>query len=158
MANPIDNAWSEFEAILNTVDSPQELDESQVSAEQYFKMLTETEESYESIRQDSSDINKISTNIDKDLETVGRVKTHIFFAEHDITYQDGSQIRKRLDADPLIANAWNRLTCATHTDDDLAFFAHEEYESLIEIRDNLSYNEAHELTIIAGFVWNFKGD
>lgn len=158
MGTPFENAWHELDSILSEVEDLQELDETQVSTEQYFKILAETENAYERIRQDESDINKISNNIEQDIEVVGRVKNHIFFNEHDITYQDGSTERKRLDPDPLIANAWNRLTCANHTDEDIAFFAHEEYESMIEIRDGLTYNEAHRLTIVAGYAWNYKGE
>lgn len=124
------------------------------SPDRFLKPYEEAEIEYERIRNSVDDISNISFNIDKELEIVERVKNHIFFLEHTITYQDNSTKVGRLDPDPCIVNAWDRLSNNEYISSDLVFFDHEEYESMIEKAESLTYNEAHRRTIEAGYIWN----
>ncbi|WP_341266204.1 hypothetical protein WKC53_08645 [Morganella morganii] len=119
----------------------------------YLLAFELAEAEYENIRNDPDDIQRISDTTGKDIDIISRVKTHIFYAEHDITYQDGSVVRKRLDEDPEIVNSWVRLRedCCIQSDHD--FIAHEERESYLVIFQGMGYNEAHKLTISEGLTW-----
>ncbi|HFQ8575127.1 MULTISPECIES: hypothetical protein [Klebsiella pneumoniae complex] len=161
MDNKIESALQSLYDILNseTIEassSAQKTIQKTISTSDYLKAYDLAEIEYERIRNDYSDIEKISNNLDKDSDVVERVKNHIFFNEHEIHYQDSSVRFGRLDADPAIVNAWDRIVCDNCIDTDYHFFAHEEYESLIAQNDGVTYNEAHNLTIEAGFIWDPK--
>lgn len=157
MTNPIDNAIKELMLLLDGEDTSNSIMKTiNTAPERYLKALEESEIEYERIRNDTTDINKIATTLKKSEQIVGRVKNHVFFDEHEIHYHDNSVRHGRLDPDPEIVNAWDRLASDLCIHSDYEFFAHEEHESLIEKRDGLTYNEAHKRTIEIGLVWNLK--
>ncbi|AGQ30855.1 hypothetical protein [Serratia liquefaciens] len=118
-------------------------------------------ELYEAIRQDTSDVAKIAENIQKPESVVSRVKEHIFYKKHRIVINDIDEYR-RLDADPEIVNSWSRMTEGDHVDEDEKLFRHEQLESIIVMRKDVSQTEAHRTTIACGYTWNpeeaYNGD
>lgn len=157
MINPIENAFNEIASLLGSDEGSNHISKTiNTSPECYLEAIERSEIEYERIRNDTTDINKICNTLSKTEDIVERVKNHIFFDDHEIVYQDNTKRYGRLDADPEIVNAWDRLACNLHISSDVEFFAHEEHESHIEKKDGLTYNEAHKRTIEAGFVWNLK--
>lgn len=158
MDNKIESALQSLYDILNSesIETSYSNVQKTISVSDYTKAYDLAEVEYERIRNDYSDIEKISNTLDKDSDVVERVKKHIFFNEHEIHYQDNSVRFGRLDADPAIVNAWDRIACNNCIDTDYHFFAHEEHESLIAQKDGMIYNDAHRLTIEAGFIWEPK--
>lgn len=51
---------------------------------------------------------------------------------------------RRFDADPAIANAWQRLQRGTHTKADIQLLEHELFESRFEGIFKTDYRTAHE--------------
>lgn len=110
------------------------------------------EEIYNEIRSDITDVQKISENIKKTERIVLRVKKHLFYEEHLIVSSDVLE-KRRLDADPEIVNSWCRLRDGDFVESDLRFFEHEQVESIIEKRKQLTYKQAHLETEALGYVW-----
>jgi hypothetical protein len=108
---------------------------------------------YDEIRKDLSDIPKIASNLRKPERIVVRVKEHIFIREHKIVIDDVEDIR-RLDADPDIVNVWSRYCEGDFVKSDLDLFKHEQLESIIEMREQVSQTEAHRKTVLLGYDWN----
>ncbi|ELC6398835.1 hypothetical protein N3Z97_12540 [Enterobacter hormaechei] len=159
MIDPIENALNELASLLGSNEASNRIAMTiDTSPERYLEAIERSEIEYERIRNDTTDINKIADTLSSPENVVERVKNHIFFDEHEIVYQDNSIRHGRLDPDPEIVNAWDRLACNSCISSDYEFFMHEEYESLIEKRDGLTYNEAHKRTIEIGLVWNLKED
>lgn len=159
MQNHIENALNDIFQYISDADSSVSITRTiNTDPENYEKAYELAEVEYERIRNDPSDVNKISCNLSKEEHIVLRVKNYIFFDEHTIVYQDNSTRYCRLDADPEMVNAWDRLAADTFIESDLAFFAHEEYESSIAKTNMLTYNDAHKATIEAGFIWEIKED
>jgi hypothetical protein len=67
------------------------------------------------------------------------VKDHVFSKKHKL--DDGL---RRFDADPEIANAWNRLRQGTHTEADLKLLEHELFEARFEGIFGTDYRTAHD--------------
>lgn len=157
MDNKIESALQSLYDILNNegVESSTAVQKT-ITTNDLLKDFDLADKEYERIRNDYTDIQKISDTLDKDNVVVERVKNHIFYNEHVIQYQDNTVRVGRLDPDPEIVNAWDRLACNNCIDTDHDFFAHEEYESLIALNGDVIYNEAHRLTIEAGFIWEPK--
>lgn len=144
----IDNILSDGEiintAIVNTIDT---------SEHRYLEAFEEAKVEYERIRNDINDVKSISTNIDAEIEEVIRVKEHVFFDSHTKKYGDGRIEYGRLDEDPEIVNAWDRLSQNNHVSSDMDFFRHESYESNLVRAEGMVYNDAHDRTVAAGFTW-----
>lgn len=111
------------------------------------------EEFYDEIRKDTEDIDLISQNLLKSPAIVSRVKEHIFVKMHYIEIDEIVQFR-RLDADPEIVNSWSRMKQGDLVESDLKLFRHEQLESIIELRKNVTQTEAHKLTLQSGYDWN----
>ncbi|HHN8405160.1 TPA: hypothetical protein ACRRXZ_003739 [Morganella morganii] len=144
--------------ILSINDSNGVYNHIDVSDENYLVAFEIAELEYENIRNDPEDICKIADTTGKELDIIARIKTYIFFDEHDITYPDGAVTRKRFDEDPEIVNSWVRLRENCCITSDHHFIAHEERESYLVIFEDMSYNEAHNLTISEGLTWYPGGE
>ncbi|WP_338570500.1 hypothetical protein VRB37_16540 [Erwinia billingiae] len=157
-----------FKRFLSDLDE-QSFDEQVSSTNTVRMLLDETKdedwerahEIYEEIRLDISDIQKISINIKKTERVVTRVKDHLFFREHIIIVNDVVE-KRRLDADPEIANSWSRLSVGDFVPSDIALFEHEQVESILEKRKQLDYKSAHIETLARGYTWDpeeaYNGD
>lgn len=118
-------------------------------------------EVYEEIRADITDIGKISVNLNKTERVVTRVKDHLFFKEHIIIINEVIE-KRRLDADPEIANSWSRLCEGDFVPSDVNLFEHEQVESILVKRKELDYKSAHKETLARGYTWDpqeaYNGD
>jgi len=106
------------------------------------------EDVYAAIRADSRDVAAIAKNIGWSESRVARIKDHIFFNEHQL-----SSSVSRFDADPHIANAWNRLTQGDFVKADINLLRHEIFESKFEGIFKTPYRTAHDAAIRAGRTW-----
>ena len=61
----------------------------------------------------------------------------------------------RFDADPYIANAWQRLREGSYTQNDLALLEHELFEARFEGIFRTSYRTAHDAALRAGRTWEW---
>ncbi|EPN2701087.1 hypothetical protein ACI8BE_010305 [Proteus mirabilis] len=148
--NSIIDAFSESEVgIYNHIDT---------SHENYLLAFDIAKTEYENIRNDPEDIEKISQHSQKELCVIERIKNHIFYSKHDIIYQDGTRLYKRLDEDPEIVNSWVRLRENKHVKSDYDFLNHEERESELVTLEKMNYNDAHNKTISEGLIWNPEGE
>jgi len=93
---------------------------------------------YDAIRT-QDDIAVIAQNSGMPEFMVDRVKNHLFFKDDHIKWEGLG----RMDADPLIANAWNRLTVGTNTQLDLQLMRHEYLESRFESLFKTDLETAH---------------
>jgi len=76
---------------------------------------------------------------------IQRIKEHLFYKKHEL--DDGLL---RFDADPEIANAWNRLIEGKHTMKDIMLLKHEIFESKYEGIFKTNYRKAHDAANRAG--------
>ncbi|MHA6916154.1 hypothetical protein ACQUJO_23925, partial [Ralstonia pseudosolanacearum] len=106
------------------------------------------DDAYASIRTSTSDVAAISENIGWTQSRVARVKDHVFFKEHQLDYGVG-----KFDADPAIANAWNRLSKGDHVKSDIDLLRHEIFESRFEGIFKTDYRTAHDAAERAGRIW-----
>lgn len=81
-----------------------------------------------------------------DTSSTGR---HLFSRSHQLDDRVG-----RFDADPLIANAWQRLENGTHNANDIALLRHEIFESRFESIFKTDYRTAHDATLRSGRTWD----
>ena len=109
-----------------------------------------SERIYNSIRANNEDVLKISQNTGLPESQIQRIKNHVFFKDHELN--NGST--GRYDADPDIANAWNRLEQGDYTQIDIDLLNHEIRESLVEGIFKVPAQKAHEATVNKGFDWN----
>lgn len=105
-------------------------------------------EAYEYIRQ-ADDIAEISRNTGIPEYRVRRIKSHLFEWEHQLDDRFG-----RFDADPDIADAWERLRRGDYTHEDLRLLDHEYFESKFERIFKTDYRTAHDATLRSGRTWN----
>jgi hypothetical protein len=117
------------------------------------RVLRETEweaaeAAYNEIRASTTDVAAIAEKTGFPEAEVNLAKDHLFHAEHVL---DNSV--RRFDADPYIANAWDRLVDGMFTKNDLMLLRHEIYEANYERAFNSTYREAHEAALKAGYVW-----
>ncbi|MDR5776560.1 hypothetical protein QCE81_32485 [Caballeronia sp. LZ002] len=103
---------------------------------------------YDKIRGSNADITAISRNTGMLESSIERIKDHVFFNEH---LREGG--RQRFDADPAIANAWDRLTTGDWVKSDLDLLWHERFESRFEALYDADYNTAHNAAIRSGRIW-----
>ena len=115
-------------AVLATELSPQDYD-GWDKAEAY----------YDKVRQCDKDVAQIAHHTPYDLQQVRTIKDHLFINEHQL--DDGMA---RFDADPLIANAWSRLSQGKHFPKDLQLMEHELFEARFESLFDTDYRTAHD--------------
>ncbi len=99
---------------------------------------------YDTIRR-TDDVGDIARHTGLPKFQVQRVKDHIFSNTHQL-----DDVVRRFDADPLIANAWQRFGSGSHTSADLQLFRHELFESKFEGIFKTSYRKAHDAANRAG--------
>jgi hypothetical protein len=102
------------------------------------------EAAYSLIRQ-ADDVALIAENTGWRQVQVARVKEHLFFRTHQL-----DDAVRTFDADPLIANAWQRLQTRTHTPADMQLLRHELFESRFEGIFRTDYRTAHGAANRAG--------
>jgi len=109
------------------------------------------EKEYEKIRSLSDDIEKIAQNTKKSKNFITRVKNHIFYDDqHILDLRTG-----RLDPDPEMAAAWDRLYHGDFIANDIRLLEHEYFESKIEKLYKTTLRQAHNATQLAkGKPWN----
>ncbi|MFC7528008.1 hypothetical protein [Actinoplanes sp. GCM10030250] len=85
---------------------------------------------------------------------IGRIKSHLFREQHLLdSYSEGEM--GLFDANPRIAEAWQRLVNGQPHPADLDLLRHERYEAEFMARTgDPSYRRAHAATIEAGFTWD----
>lgn len=110
------------------------------SVQQFFAAEKEATAYYNSIRERSDDIAKISRSTGYSERFIQNVKEHVFFNTHRM-----SGMTSRFFADYDIAIAWQRMINGEHTSRDLLLLRHEHLERAVEKRYNLSYEQAHAL-------------
>jgi hypothetical protein len=87
-------------------------------------------------------------------EDVRLAKDHVFFDEH-LKDSYGEADVGRFDANPRIAEAWQRLVDGNPHPADIDWLAHERYEArFMADTGDPSYNRAHAATNAAGHIWN----
>ena len=104
---------------------------------------------YDIIRQ-TDDVGVIAENTGWPVSRVERVKDHLFNKVHQL--DSGTA---QFDADPAIANAWNRLQSGTQNANDMKLLQHELFESKFEGIFKTDYRTAHEATIKSGRDWEW---
>ncbi|MEU6286693.1 putative T7SS-secreted protein [Streptomyces sp. NPDC046988] len=114
------------------------------------------DEAYDVIR-GSDDIDNIArTAADHGFSRseVEQIKNHLFHEEH-LLDSYGDAFTARFDANPRIAEAWQRLDSGNPHPADIDLLRHELHESNY-MRDtgNQSYSTAHKATIDAGYTWD----
>ena len=103
------------------------------------------EKAYDAIRASVDDISAIAKSTGLPEGQIRQVKEHIFFKQHQL--DDGF---RRFDADPAIANAWERLRSGDIAKKDIQLLEHELFETKFEGIFKTSYREAHEAANRAG--------
>ncbi|MHC5216544.1 pre-toxin TG domain-containing protein [Enterococcus sp. LJL128] len=106
------------------------------------------EDRYNDIRKLNDDIQKIADNTNLPKEKIQRIKGHVFFNEHTLDHKIGV-----FDANPDMADAWERLIKGEFTQNDLVLLEHEYFESRFESLFKTNYRKAHDSTVISGRVW-----
>lgn len=94
---------------------------------------------YDTIRQTSGDVERISQATGIRPAKIQRIKDHLFHKLHQL-----DEGLARFDADPMIANAWKRLENGIHLPKDLQLLEHELFESRFEGIFKTNYRTAHE--------------
>ena len=106
---------------------------------------------YDEIRASTTDVARIAENTGFSEADVSLAKDHVFYTEHQLDAGVG-----RFDADPYMANAWNRLAEGTSNENDLTLLRHEIYEANFERTFQSTYRDAHEAAEAAGYVWRYE--
>jgi hypothetical protein len=96
------------------------------------------ETAYDAIRGLKDDLGTIAKNTGWRLDWVQRVKDHLFNHTHQL-----DDAVRRFDADPAIANAWQRLRDGSYTAKDIQLLEHELFESRFEGIFGTNYRTAH---------------
>jgi hypothetical protein len=107
------------------------------------------EAAYDVIR-GTDDVATIAANTGMQPTSVSRIKDHLFKRTHQL--DDGVA---RFDADPFIANAWQRMQSGTHTPNDMRLLQHELFESKFEGIFRTDYRTAHDAAIRSGRTWEW---
>ena len=98
---------------------------------------------YEQIIKDKTDIDKIASNTGFSKRKIKQIKNHVFMRQHWLIDAYGNPVKKYLDADKDIANAWFRLTKGNYTEKDIVLLNHELAESNY-LKKGYSFDEAHD--------------
>ncbi|GIF09168.1 WXG100 family type VII secretion target [Actinoplanes siamensis] len=87
-------------------------------------------------------------------DDITTIKNHIFRDEHLLDLY-GDQIVARFDANPRMAEAWQRLAAGNPHPADIDLLRHERFEAqYMAGTGDPSYGRAHTATIEAGFTWD----
>ncbi|MGK5680622.1 WXG100 family type VII secretion target [Actinoplanes sp. URMC 104] len=87
-------------------------------------------------------------------EDIATIKNHVFRDEHLLDLY-GDNIVARFDANPRMAEAWQRLADGDPHPADIDLLRHERFEAEYMARTgDRSYGRAHTATIEAGFTWD----
>ncbi len=97
-----------------------------------------TEKFYNVMRESAEDIRAISKNTGLPIETIEKIKNHVFIEEHIL--REG---RGRFFPDADMAAAWQRLIDNNYVYSDLKMLQHEYAEALIMRGLEITYDEAH---------------
>ncbi|MBA4538839.1 hypothetical protein H1Z61_17345 [Bacillus aquiflavi] len=101
------------------------------------------------MRANNNDIEKIAANIGLPKWKIARIKDHLFYKSHKKDNGVG-----RFDADPDMADAWERLIEGKNIkSNDIDLLNHEFFESRFEGIFKTNYRTAHDKTIESGRVW-----
>jgi|GEM_PF-1927559 len=103
------------------------------------------EAAYDVIRK-QDDVAAIAANTGMKQFHIAKIKNHLFNNSHML--DDGM---RRFDADPMIANAWNRMQAGTHTAADMKILKHELFESKFEGIFKTNYRTSHNAANRAGY-------
>jgi hypothetical protein len=106
------------------------------------------EEYYERTRSRRDDVAQIAKHVGWREARVQRIKEHVFQKSHRL--DDGV---RRFDADPEIANAWDRMIAGDHVSSDIDLMKHEYFESRFESLFMSEYRVAHNAAIKSGRLW-----
>ena len=98
---------------------------------------------YESIRNDSHDIEKIAKNLSMDINRIRLIKNYLFYMKN--VNENGEM--KRFDPDFYIAQSWNRLAYEPENiqEHDKILIQHESMEIKL-VMEGYSQEEAHDIT------------
>jgi hypothetical protein len=95
---------------------------------------------YEEVRKRTTDIAAIARHTGWETAKIERIKQHVFFAEHDLGYDEPV----RFDPDYDMAVSWQRLTGgADIREEDTLLLEHEYLELSLMEEEGLNYIEAH---------------
>ena len=94
---------------------------------------------YDKVRANDADIKVIAEHTPYSESQVTTIKNHLFVNTHEL--DDGPA---RFDADPLIANAWSRLSQGESRPGDLQLMEHELFEARFESLFDTDYRTAHD--------------
>ncbi|MEV0769364.1 hypothetical protein [Nocardia salmonicida] len=114
------------------------------------------ETAYDSIRRNGSDIDDIARNTENhglSRADIEQIKNHVFNEEHLLDSYDAGTMG-RFDANPRMAEAWQRLQTGDPHDADIDLLRHELYESNYMKQHGPSYKNAHQAAIDSGFKWD----
>jgi hypothetical protein len=98
------------------------------------------EEAYASFRGRSDDVATIPKNTGLREAQVARIKNHLMVKDDHILWEGVG----KLDADPMIVNAWNRMLSGKATATDLQLMVHEYLESRMEGIFKATVDAAHK--------------
>jgi hypothetical protein len=112
---------------------------------------------YDAIRASDDDIPAIARNVEQHgftPEDIARIKNHVFRDEHVLDMFGEPQVA-RFDANPRMAEAWQRLTAGNPHPSDIDLLRHERFEAEYMARTgDQSYSRAHAATNQAGHTWD----
>ncbi len=118
--------------------------------------ITEAEELaekiYQQIRLNNADVKSIAENTGMKEFHIERIKNHIFHNNHELRHGAA-----RFDADPLIADAWNRLESGAFNQKDIQLLNHELFESKFEGIFKTDYFSAHKAADYKGYKSPIEG-
>ncbi|WP_316573389.1 WXG100-like domain-containing protein [Nocardia canadensis] len=111
---------------------------------------------YDAIRRSDADIDDIARNTEQygfSRSDIEQIKNHVFREEHLLDSYDAGTMG-RFEANPRMAEAWQRLQSGNPHSSDVDLLRHELYESNYMRANGPSYKNAHQATIDAGFRWD----
>lgn len=115
------------------------------------------DEAYDSIRRSDDDIDQIAGNVQQhglSTDDIRQIKNHVFNEEHLLDRYPPGEMR-RFDANPRMAEAWQRLADGNPHPSDIDLLRHELYESNhMRQSGSQSYTAAHDATNAAGHTWD----
>jgi hypothetical protein len=87
-------------------------------------------------------------------DDIAQIKNHVFREEH-VLDMYGDNIVGRFDANPRMAEAWQRLADGSPHPADIDLLRHERFEAqYMASTGDPSYGRAHTATIDAGYTWD----
>ncbi|GAA0591641.1 hypothetical protein GCM10010174_03370 [Kutzneria viridogrisea] len=117
---------------------------------------TWADEAYDSIRTDSGveEVARTALQEGFSVRDIEQIHSHLFLEEHRLDMYGESTVG-RFDANPRIAEAWERLRDGKPHPSDFDLLRHELHESSwMQDNGTNSYGAAHQATLDAGFTWD----